>query len=254
MKNYVDPTTKLMSRIFLQWETESKQQTLIAAAKTLSRSASRRASREFQAEKFVAHVPIPGIALSESGPHRKPSHSLLPPPSLLDGHNNHRRSSLLVARMKTQPINFRKKSAIGDVDKIPLSFTILKRFFGDHAYRDLRMVLDGYETLDFKGLLYWQERLGFLEQKLDDVEIFIDSQIEEKRNFATFSMTIITTVLAPLTILTGWFGMNFDNMVELSSSTYESTPGVQLLWVIIGFTYIVMLCFAIHFRIIYSAT
>ncbi len=36
-----------------QWETELKQQTLIATAKTLSLYASRRSSREFQAEKLL---------------------------------------------------------------------------------------------------------------------------------------------------------------------------------------------------------
>lgn len=67
-------------------------------------------------------------------------------------------------------------------------------------------------------------------------------------------LTIITTILAPLAILTGYFGMNFDNMVELDHNTYPSTPGVKIMWVICGVSYGTLLLVAFHFRVMYSAT
>ena len=30
-------------------------------------------------------------------------------------------------------------------------------------------------------------------------------------------LTVVTTVFLPLTLITGWYGMNFQNMPELSS-------------------------------------
>ena len=139
-------------------------------------------------------------------------------------------------------------------DKLPLSYNLVKRFCGDGAHRDFRFVLDGYELLDMKGLYYWRERLERYSQKLNATKDLIQNQLEEKRNFTTFMLTIVTTVLAPLAVLTGYFGMNFDNMDELSAETYDYAPGVQLMWIIAGITYGLMLILSIHFRIIYSAT
>jgi hypothetical protein len=166
--------------------------------------------------------------------------------------------SLLLSNM-TSPVmkDINDCFALGiyqDLEKLPLSYEIVKRFFGDNAYRDFRILLDGYEPLDFKGLLYWRERLDRYESKLSDVDDLIANQLDEKRNFTTFSLTIITTVLAPMAILTGYFGMNFDNMEELDSTTYEYAPGVTIMWILTGVIYGLMLLVALHFRIIYSAT
>lgn len=41
------------------------------------------------------------------------------------------------------------------------------------------------------------------------------SQIDLKQNKIMRILTVVTTVFAPLTLLTGWYGMNFTNMPEL---------------------------------------
>lgn len=41
------------------------------------------------------------------------------------------------------------------------------------------------------------------------------SQIDLKQNKIMRILTVVTTVFAPLTLLTGWYGMNFVNMPEL---------------------------------------
>ena len=142
----------------------------------------------------------------------------------------------------------------GSSDKLPLNFKLVKRFCGDAALRDFRFILDGYELLDMKGLYYWRERLERYSQKLNATKDLIQSQLEEKRNFTTFMLTLVTTILAPLTVLTGYFGMNFDNMKELLEDTYDFAPGVRIMWIIAGITYGLMFMLSIHFRIIYSAT
>lgn len=236
---YVEPTTHLFNTFYQQWESESHKKSLaVAATSSYSNMSSRRTS----------HVgALPDFA------NRKQSSVPVKPSSIFDRRSS-RRPSILVSHMNSQPTNFRRMSIIGDVDKIPLSYAVLERFFGDHAYRDLKMILDGYETLDLKGLLHWQERLNKLEQKIQEVNAFIDSQMEEKRNFTTFSLTILTTVLAPMAILTGYFGMNFQNMYELDPHTYPWVPGVRLFWAVAVSFYFLLLMFAFHFRIIYSAT
>jgi hypothetical protein len=171
------------------------------------------------------------------------------------------------ARRESHQVTFLKQRAMSDtlsvdtgvnslleLEKLPLTYKLVKRFLGDASYRDLRIMIDGYELLDIKGLGYWKERIEKYELRLTDMRQLIATQLEEKRNFTSFLLTIVTTVLAPLTIMTGYFGMNFENMDELNPATYPHFPGVKIMWAMSGFLYLVMLLFAMHFRVIYSAT
>jgi Mg2+ and Co2+ transporter CorA len=141
-----------------------------------------------------------------------------------------------------------------NVEKVSLCFAHIRSFFGADPYREIRANLEGYELLDIKGLVYWKERLRRYAAKVAALKDLISSQLDEKRNFMSFMLTIITTILAPLAILTGYFGMNFGNMKELDPDTYPATPGVQLMWVICGVCYGALLLVSLHFRVLYSAT
>ena len=114
--------------------------------------------------------------------------------------------------------------------------------------------MDGYELLEVRGLHYWKDRMKKYMNKVDLLKLLIKSQLDEKRNLTTFMLTAITTILAPLTIFTGYFGMNFENMTELNPEKYPYTPGVVLLWAICGCAYGALLLLGIHFRILYSVT
>lgn len=141
-----------------------------------------------------------------------------------------------------------------NIEKVSPTFAHIRSFFGNDAYREIRANLEGYELLDIKGLVYWKERMKRYTTKVAALKDLIASQLDEKRNFMSFMLTIITTVLAPMAIFTGYFGMNFDNMDELHPETYPAAPGVQLMWIICGVCYGLMLIVAFHFRVIYSAT
>lgn len=45
------------------------------------------------------------------------------------------------------------------------------------------------------------------------------TQVEMKQNQIMQLLTIVTTIFMPLTLLTGWYGMNFKNMPELASNS-----------------------------------
>ena len=55
------------------------------------------------------------------------------------------------------------------------------------------------------------------------------AKVDAKQNSNMQFLTIISTVFFPLTLITGWYGMNFQNMPELESGY----PGVILLSVIV---------------------
>lgn len=140
------------------------------------------------------------------------------------------------------------------IESLTINFDVINTFFDKDANRELQRSLEGFEQLDIKGVLYWKERLKKYVLKLDMLKNLIQTQLDEKRNFMSFVLTIITTVLAPLTILTGYFGMNFENMKELDPATYPNTPGVVLMWAVCAVSYGALLLCAFHFRVIYSAT
>ena len=55
------------------------------------------------------------------------------------------------------------------------------------------------------------------------------AKVDAKQNSNMQFLTIVSTVFSPLTLITGWYGMNFQNMPELESGY----PGVILLSVIV---------------------
>lgn len=62
------------------------------------------------------------------------------------------------------------------------------------------------------------------------------AKVDAKQNSNMQFLTIISTVFFPLTLITGWYGMNFQNMPELENGY----PGVIILSLIVVITCIVV--------------
>lgn len=145
------------------------------------------------------------------------------------------------------------------IENKPITFKTISKFFlrdSHDAYRDLSRLSEGCEALEVKGLTYMNNRIDELKELLESCKTVLQAQMDEKRNLISFALTIVTTMLAPLAILTGYWGMNFDNMEELVAETYpfETAPGIRIMWASTGAIYVAMILFALHFRIFYSAT
>jgi hypothetical protein len=262
IKDYVDPLCATLAGFLAEWEKETESFMKAAAAVTdgddnddvedFNYHAKEKVDRKTQVRRSIFPVaPAPGAANQDKPSISSDTH-------LKNGRRRGsvRRSSRLVmmASLHETPSVFANATTLMELEKLPLSYGVVKVFLGDACYRDLRIILEGYELLEMKGLVDWQQRIEKYETRLNEMRTLIATQLEEKRNFTTFLLTIVTTILAPLTILTGYFGMNFENMDELHPNTYPFVPGVKLMWAISGFLYFLMLLFAMHFRVIYSAT
>lgn len=79
-----------------------------------------------------------------------------------------------------------------------------------------------FEDGDEKGFSLFVDRVNRLReesQMLRDYSIQIrevyQSRVDERQNEIMKVLTIVTTVVLPLTLIAGWYGMNFKNMPEL---------------------------------------
>ena len=64
------------------------------------------------------------------------------------------------------------------------------------------------------------------------------SRLDVKQNRIMTVLTVVTTVFMPLTLIVGWYGMNFKNMPELDSVWgYPVVIGVSVLIVVISLVF-----------------
>ena len=60
-------------------------------------------------------------------------------------------------------------------------------------------------------------------------------KVAEHQNSNMEFLTIISTIFFPLTLITGWYGMNFQRMPELSwKYGYPAVIGVSVLFIILS--------------------
>lgn len=66
--------------------------------------------------------------------------------------------------------------------------------------------------------------LDYAQQVRDAYQAQVDAQQNSNMQF----LTIISTIFFPLTLITGWYGMNFENMPELKNG-YPYIIGVSII-------------------------
>lgn len=83
-------------------------------------------------------------------------------------------------------------------------------FFKEENLRYFRMFLNHMDRL--------REKTAGLQSYTASIRDLYNTHLDIKQNRVMTVLTVITTVFFPLTLITGWYGMNFANMPEL---TYE---------------------------------
>lgn len=81
-------------------------------------------------------------------------------------------------------------------------------------------IFDEDDIKHLKSLAYRVERysanISYLSDYITNVKESYDSKMDLSMNSTMKFLTIVTTIFTPITVLTGWYGMNFENMPELS--------------------------------------
>lgn len=83
-----------------------------------------------------------------------------------------------------------------------------------------------------------QRLVSTLKEYTMQVRELYQSELSVKQNRIMTVLTVVTTIIMPLTLVTGWYGMNFKYMPELDSPlAYPIVIGVVILMAISGIIY-----------------
>ena len=83
-----------------------------------------------------------------------------------------------------------------------------------------------------------QGLVSTLKEYTMQVRELYQSELSVKQNRIMTVLTVVTTIIRPLTLVTGWYGMNFKYMPELDSPlAYPIVIGVVILMAISGIIY-----------------
>jgi hypothetical protein len=200
IKIYVDQTTALFTNLFNEAAADRTNESLL---QTLSNS-----DNQFEAEAKSKLITQVWSAMKTA---KRINHRALAS------------SPAVGSRRKTN-------SLPTGAEDLPIHFDLIQSFLGPLPCTYLKNILYGDEHLELKGLLYWTDRMNDFDDSVALMAENIQFALEEKRNFFSYLLSVVTIFLGPLTVLTGYWGMNFDNMKELDHSYYTLTPGVKLLW------------------------
>ena len=88
---------------------------------------------------------------------------------------------------------------------------LMKNDYGAFSEEDLRAL----RLLREKTGRLHQEAIMLREYSTQVREVY-QAQIEIRQNKIMKTLTIVTTICLPLTLIAGWYGMNFRRMPELS--------------------------------------
>ena len=89
---------------------------------------------------------------------------------------------------------------------------IFQDFASNDTLRRIPELLKGVDALELKGGMYWLDRIEALEDYLEIVNTRYRLGLDEKRNFWAFTLGIVSIATFPFAVMTGYFGMNFENM------------------------------------------
>lgn len=99
-------------------------------------------------------------------------------------------------------------------------------FFAEENLRYFRLITSRLER-------YRDQVLALREYSMQIRDLY-QTQIDVKQNKIMAVLTVITTIFFPLSIITGWYGMNFVYMPELAQkSAYPILGGICVLIIII---------------------
>lgn len=123
--------------------------------------------------------------------------------------------------------NNREESAIfiGKIKKINKELVLLRHYYEDLMSIGEEMQIGYYSLFGKENIRYMEIFVHRISRLLDDVSLLQEtaiqlrdihqSQLDYSMNKTMEFFTVITSIFMPLTLITGWYGMNFQYMPEI---------------------------------------
>lgn len=135
------------------------------------------------------------------------------------------------------------------INPVRKELLVLRSYYDELRDMGKELEQDENELFDKKQRKYFgtifdradrlMNRTVYLLEYAQQVRDAYQSQIDAKQNSNMAFLTAISTIFFPLTLITGWYGMNFENMPELKSG-YP--------WIILLSIAVVIICILIFKR------
>jgi hypothetical protein len=165
-------------------------------------------------------------------------------------------TSGMMRRQKLMP-NVDKETEIKiecDTKDFELSPSTMEPFFEKSGVQSLSYLMDGNVDYEVKGSSFWCFQMdSFFERSATLMDRY-DQKLDEKRNFWSFILTIVSIAQFPLAAMSAYWCMHVDNMVERDVDWWEEVPGYNFYWLCNGIVYALMFISFVHLRIIYAAS
>lgn len=112
------------------------------------------------------------------------------------------------ALRSTYPFTDIKWDKVDDIVK----YKILKAFAISETDRRIPELLYGVEKLEVEGSKFWLNKVEAVSEVVKSLHERYNLCLDEKRNLWGFTLGIVSIATFPFSVLTGYFGMNFESM------------------------------------------
>jgi Mg2+ and Co2+ transporter CorA len=106
-----------------------------------------------------------------------------------------------------------------------LSPSTIEVYLGKVGIRCLSYLIDGNPLYEVKGTSFWCSQLDSYFAKLDKLTDLYSQKLDEKRNFWTFILTIVSILQFPLSSFPAYWGLNTEGLDELDENWWPEVPG-----------------------------
>ena len=128
--------------------------------------------------------------------------------------------------------------------KLNKELLLLRNYYENLASIGEELQMNHYHLFKEDDMRYFEIYTRRIERLSNNIQLLRElvsqaseahqSQLDYKLNKTMQLFTVVTTIFMPLTLITGWYGMNFQNMPELASKYgYYIVVGVSLVIVLL---------------------